>query len=71
MEGIDAIKKDEEHRKRLKRLTISKFLRTRNTVVDPSVYKDTAEEKDNYVQQLQENFMKNGKIPQIIDIEYL
>jgi len=68
--GISDIKKAESHRKRLKYLHRARrgcFLSEIMHECDISGFCN--EEKCNYINQIKEQFIINGRVPQILDIE--
>jgi len=69
MDGIDAIKEHEALRKKLKRLSKIKGDLMPSEISDSDAFSYCNDDKCEYVKQIQENFIKNGSVPQIVDIE--
>jgi len=71
MEGINAIKKDEEFRKRLKHLVRSKRGCFVSQIIgnNCNIHEFCDEDKCDYITEINESFIKNKRIPQIMDTE--
>ena len=69
MSGISEIIKDESHLKTLKRLRKFRHIHTPFTDPDPYVYTYCQDECCDCIIRIQEKFIKNRRVPQIMDIE--
>lgn len=70
MGGISDIKKAEAHRKRLKYLSRARRGFFLSEIMDECDISDFCnEEKCNYVNQIKEQFIINGRVPQILNTE--
>jgi len=71
MGGIADIKKAEKHRKRLKHLHKSKRgCFSSQSLIGPCDTKEFCDEDScEYINEIQESFIKNGRVPQIVDTD--
>ncbi len=71
MDGISAITEEEHHQKRLRSFVKARFLLSPGQYLDPNVFSFCSEECCDYIQGVQDQYIRNKQIPQIIDIKYL
>jgi len=71
MGGIADIKKEEAHRKRLKHLEkIKKRCDSSHIIVGHCTTKEFCDEDVcDYINEVNESFIKNGRVPQIVDTD--
>lgn len=67
MDGIDAILEDEAHRKRT--LRVSKFRDLMLPFTNPDIYTHCQDDCRECTIRIQENFIKNRRVPQTVDLE--
>ena len=68
MGGISDILNDEAHRKTLKRL--SKYKEKHKVIsYEPSSYTHCQDDKCDCIRRIKDNFILNGRVPQVISIE--
>ncbi len=70
MDGINAIIKDEADRKRfLKVLEVRNSMLPLLPFINPDVYTHCQDDCCECTVRIQENFMKNRRVPQVLDLE--
>jgi hypothetical protein len=70
-DGISAIKEGESHQKLLRKFVKAKFLMSPDHIVEPCVFTFCNDECCDYIQNVQDQFIKNKQLPQSIDVKYL